>query len=242
MLLLISIIALNRSRQSIRVPQFLMIAFAVFSGLYAARNLPVSAILITLIMAPIASQTIVEAGSDPKLTHSVQKLFLRLHSFGERMANLELHFRSHLWLIVAFALGLGICANGGRLGSQQFIRAYFDPKVFPVEATDVIAQRKIHEPIFCPDSWGGYLIYRLYPQTKVVVDDRHDLYGEAFLKDYLKVIQVEPEWENVLDAMHVNWVVVPANSALATIMRITPQWSAAHEDKTAILFQRSERP
>ncbi|HZR57506.1 MAG TPA: hypothetical protein VFA74_11580 [Terriglobales bacterium] len=241
MLLLISILVLTRTRQSIRVPQFLVILFAIFSGLYAARNLPISAILAALIMAPIASQTIIEAGSDPKLMPWTQNLFSRVHAFGERMANLELHFRSHLWLILAFALGLGICANGGRLGTQQFIRAYFDAKVFPVEAVDVIAQRKIWEPIFCPDSWGGYLIYKLYPQTKVVVDDRHDLYGDAFLKDYIKVIQVEPEWRTVLDTKHVNWVLMPANSALATVMRITPQWAVAHEDKTAILFQRSER-
>ena len=51
----------------------------------------------------------------------------------------------------------------------------------------MIAQRDIREPIFCPDLWGGYLIYRLYPQTEVLVDDRHDLYGDQFFKDYLKV-------------------------------------------------------
>jgi hypothetical protein len=83
------------------------------------------------------------------------------------------------------------------------------------------------------------LIYRLYPQNKVVVDDRHDLYGEQFLKDYLKVMQVEPEWESVLDAKHVNWVLIPVNSALTTVMKITPAWSVIHEDKTAVLFHRS---
>ncbi|MCU1298147.1 MAG: hypothetical protein JWO91_2425 [Acidobacteriaceae bacterium] len=239
LLLLLSMVALARSRETIRVPQLLVLLFAVFSGLYAARNLPVSAILIALIMAPIASRTIAEARDDPKLTRSVRKLFLRVHSFGERMGKLELSFRSHIWLILAFVLGLGTAINGGRLGSVQFINAYFDPKLFPVEAAEVIAQRNIRDPIFCPDSWGGYLIYRLYPQTKVVVDDRHDLYGEQFLKDYLKVVQVEPSWESVLDNWHVNWVLVPENSALMTIMKVTPQWSVVHEDKTAVLFQRS---
>jgi hypothetical protein len=102
----------------------------------------------------------------------------------------------------------------------------------------VLARREIREPIFCPDSWGGYVIYRLYPQNKVVVDDRHDLYGEQFLKDYLKVMQVEPDWENVLDAKHVNWVLIPVNSALSTVMKIAPGWSVIHEDKTAVLFHR----
>jgi hypothetical protein len=239
MLLLVSIVVLSRNRWTIRVPQLLVILFAVFSGLYAARNLPVSAILIALIMAPIASQTIAEAGSDPQLAPFIRTLFSRLHSFGERMSNLELHFRSHFWIVLAFALGLTACINHGKLGSVQFIRAYFDPKSFPVDAAEVLAQRNIREPIFCPDSWGGYLIYRLYPQNKIVVDDRHDLYGEQFLKDYLKVMQVEPDWESVLNAKRVNWVLIPVNSALTTVMKITPEWSVIHEDKTAVLFHRS---
>jgi hypothetical protein len=155
------------------------------------------------------------------------------------MGHMELQSRSHLWLILAFVLGLVTCMNGGRLGSVQLFHAYFESKRFPVEAAEVIAERDLHEPVFCPDSWGGYLIYRLYPQIKVVVDDRHDLYGEQFFKDYLQVMQVEPEWEDVLDRMHVNWVIAPSNSALVTVMKLTPQWKVIHQDTTAVLFQRA---
>jgi len=102
----------------------------------------------------------------------------------------------------------------------------------------VIEERGIRDPIFCPDTWGGYLIYRLYPRTKVVVDDRHDLYGEQFLKDYLKVIWIAPGWEEVLDKEHVHWVLVPARSTLANMLKVTPQWRVAHEDETAVLFQK----
>ena len=77
-------------------------------------------------------------------------------------------------------------------------------------------QRGIHEPIFAPDSWGGYLIYRLYPQNKVFVDDRHDLYGEEFLKDYLKAIRLTPDWNGFLGEKRVNWALLPAESRWRT--------------------------
>jgi hypothetical protein len=129
--------------------------------------------------------------------------------------------------------------HGGRIGSTQLMNAYFDDKKFPVEAAEVIAQRNIREPIFCPDLWGGYLIYRLYPQAEVFVDDRHDLYGDQFFKDYLKVIFVQPDWSKILDERHVNWVLMEKNSSLGTILEQTPQWKLIHQDRTAVLFHRS---
>jgi len=102
----------------------------------------------------------------------------------------------------------------------------------------VIADREIREPIFCPDLWGGYLIYRLYPQNKVFVDDRHDLYGDDFFKDYLKIVFVQPDWSKLLDEQHVDWILVQENSSLGTILKQTPQWIVVHEDTTAVLFRR----
>ena len=117
--------------------------------------------------------------------------------------------------------------------------AHFDAKRFPVEAVDAIAARGIRQPIFCPDYWGGYLIYRLYPQTKVVVDDRHDLYGEQFFKDYLKVVRVEPGWAQALDQEHADWALAPAESPLASALTKTTDWVLAYQDNVAALFQRA---
>jgi hypothetical protein len=241
-LLFITILAIAGRHDAISVSQWFVVLFAVGSGLYAARNLPVSAILLTLVVAPIAAQAIAEAGDQPNLSLRMRRFWSRFHSLSARMGNLELHFRSHFWVVLAFVLGLWACMHGGTLGSTQYIHAYFDEQRFPVKTAELIAERNVREPIFCPDSWGGYLIYRLYPQAKIVVDDRHDLYGEQFFKDYLKVVQVESNWESVLNDMHVNWVVAPTNSPLVTIMKVTPPWIVIHEDATSVLFHRAKNP
>jgi len=218
--------------------RLMVIVVAAYSGLYATRSLPTSALLITLVIAPLLSQSISEAAVNVRLASWLRGFFSRLDSFGVRMGKLEVQLRGHLWLMLVFVIGLFACMHHGRLGSEQFINAYFDDKRFPVEAAEVIAQREIHEPIFSLDYWGGYLIYRLYPQTKVVVDDRHDLYGAQFLKDYLKIVLVQPDWEKVLDEKQVNWVLVPSESSSANIMRLTPEWTVTHADATATLFHR----
>jgi hypothetical protein len=153
---------------------------------------------------------------------------------------MELSFRGHLWPVLGVILCLWICWHGGMLGSNQVMDAHFDAGRFPVQAVEVISDRPADLPIFCPDTWGGYLIYELYPKAKVVVDDRHDLYGSEFFKNYLKVVQVQPGWDKVLDNAHVSRILIPANSALAVLLKQTPQWVVVHEDDTAVLFRRGD--
>ena len=140
--------------------------------------------------------------------------------------------------MIAVLAGLLACGHDGRLGTYRWMDAHFDATRFPVQAADVIVQRGLREPIFCPDLWGGYLIYRLYPQNKVFVDDRHDLYGEEFLREYLKTVRLKPEWEKFLNEKRVNWVLVPVKSAVANMLQQTSQWRVVYRDGTAVLFER----
>ena len=109
-----------------------------------------------------------------------------------------------------------------------------------MQATEVIVQRGIREPIFAPDSWGGYLIYRLYPRNKVFVDDRHDLYGKEFFKDYLKAIRLAPDWDKFLNDKHVNWALLPAESSLANMLQETSRWDLVYQDGTSVLLERKQ--
>jgi hypothetical protein len=240
-ILLVTIAALASARRKPGPTHLLVILLAAYSGLYASRNLPVSSMLLTLMVAPMLSETVARASENTEMAPWLRGLLSRVNNFGNRMEKLELRFQGHLWIVLAFVFGLWACTHGGRVGSVQLINAYFDDKRFPVEAAEVIAERNIREPILCPDLWGGYLIYRLYPQTKVLVDDRHDLYGDQFFEDYLKVVFVQPQWSNVLDEKNVNWVLVQKDSSLGTILGLTSGWKLIHEDGTAVLFHREGR-
>ncbi len=237
-LLLVTVVALASARRRIETSRLLILLLAAYSGLYASRNLPVSSMLLSLIVAPSLSETIAHAGEDLEVASWLRRIFSAVHSFGGRMIKLESQFQGHVWLVVAFAAGLWACMHGGRIGSQQLINAYFDEKRFPVEAVEVIAKSDDREPIFCPDQWGGYLIYRLYPKTKVLVDDRHDLYGDQFFKEYLRVVYVQSGWDKVLAEKRVNWVLMPRDSSLGTILGQTAGWKLIHGDSTALLFHR----
>ncbi len=239
-LIMITILALASARRRLHPAQILVVLFAVYGGLFATRNLPVGSLLLVLVVAPALSETMAAASASATVAGWMRGCCSWVVSFGSRMQRLETHFRGHLCLVAAFLAGLWACGHGGRLGSEQLINAYFDPQRLPVEAVELIEQRGIHQPIFSLDRWGGYLIYRLAPQTKVFIDDRHDFYEDALIKRYLNVTLAQPGWNEVLEEDHVNWVLMPPESPLANILRLTPQWQAVHEDSTAALFQRTE--
>ena len=239
-LLLITVAAVAMKRQKLRLSHLLVIIFAAYSGLYASRNLPVSSILLTLIVAPILSASISDVSASRKMSSWLRRLISRANAFASRMTEIELRSRGHLWPALAVLLGLVVCIEHGRLGASQVMDAQFDAKRFPVQAVEVIAQRGIEDPIFAPDYWGGYLIYRFFPNPRVFVDDRHDLYGERFLKDYLKVMHVQPDWEKFLNERQVQWILAPGEGSLSNILKETPAWKVIYEDNTAILFQRAK--
>jgi hypothetical protein len=240
-ILLMTIVGLAVARKKPSLSRVLVLLFATYSGLYASRSLPVSSLLLTLIVAPLWTQALADARDNPGLAHRLRDFLSRWRLLTTRVARLELGFRGHLWPIATVVLGLFACVQAGRPTSHPWMDVHFDAGHFPVQASDLIAQRGIHEPIFAADSWGGYLIYRLYPQNKVFVDDRHDLYGEEFLKQYLKAIRLTPDWNGFLEAKKVNWALLPAESSLANMLRETSRWNLVYQDGTSILLERKEK-
>lgn len=219
-LLLIAIASLATRARKLRLSEILVLLFAVYAGLYASRNIPVSSILLVLIVGPLLPS-------------------LKSWEFVQRMSAVDGQQRGHLWSIFATVAVLLIAANGGRVGSSEWMNAHFDPKRMPVEAVNYLQQSRVNTPILSPDYWGGYLIYRLYPSNKVVIDDRHDFYGEPFLKSYLKMIHVEPGWDQFLKLHGVACVLLPRNAALAAVISETPGWKPFYSDDVSIVFMKT---
>jgi hypothetical protein len=244
LLVLLAIVTLASAPKQLNLARILVLIFAVHSGFYAARNLPTSCMLLTLILAPAFSQVsatrVSSAQGVPAFRFAARlSIFLvRLRCFAQRMSAIEFQLRGHIWPVIAVLCGVLVCARGGRLASTPIMNAHFDSSHFPVEASNFIASHKIAGPVFAPDAWGGYLIYRLAPNTRVFLDDRHDLYGEKFLQDYVKVVSVSPGWEAILDREQIHWVLAPSGSSLASILRQTPPWRLIHEDPTSLFFER----
>ncbi len=236
-ILLICVAALALHCRKLTPARLLLILFSVYSGLYAARNIPFAAMLLTVTLAPIIAETLAGAA---RATPSVpaSRLLARVDAFSAHMGSMELRFRGHVLPCLAVALGIWVGAHHGRLGARQLMSAEFNPAKFPAGAANYLANSGIRQQVFSPDSWGGFLIYRLYPNFRVYMDDRHDFYGEQFVKDYVKVRDVEPGWQEVLARWKVNYVLIKPASALANTLEEMPEWRTAYRDNAGVVFAR----
>ena len=219
-LLLLAVAGLACRGNRFRLSQILLTLFAVYAALYSSRNIPISSIFLATIVGPLISLPVTKG-------------------FVRRMGVMDSTRRGHLWPVIATVATLMIALNGGRVGSTSLMDAHFDAGRMPVDAVSFVAQSGVHGPVLSPDYWGGYLIYRLYPRNEVVIDDRHDFYGEPFLRSYLTMMHVEPGWEDFFK-WRSSCLVLPRSAALSAILSRIPEWKPVYSDDVAIVFVRSE--
>jgi hypothetical protein len=243
LVLTLAALAGNR-RAKLRVSDVLVVLLSAYAGLYSARNLPVSSMLLVLIAGPVLWENFISLAEKPGAWTWMRRGVARASEFSERMGAQEMELRGHFWPVVSVALALGICLQGGWLGSRQWIHAQFDAKKMPVAAVAFLQQESAGqqgraEPVFSTDAWGGYLIYGMYPARQVVIDDRHDLYGPERIRQYLTLTQVEPGWQSVIDRWQIRTALLPRDSTLAGLLRELPgDWRLTYEDKVSVVFER----
>ena len=94
--------------------------------------------------------------------------------------------------------------------------------------------------IFVYYDWGGYAIWKLYPEYRVFVDGRADLYGDDLLRQFKTAVQLRTGWRDVLDSWKVEAVLVPPSCALAQALLLDPNWHAhvIPGDSQAVIFER----
>jgi hypothetical protein len=107
---------------------------------------------------------------------------------------------------------------------------------FPKTAVDWLLENKPAGNLFNSYNWGGYLIWRTYPQARVYIDGRADVYGDAFIVNYLSIYNAKPGWEEKLNNQAVQTVLVESDAPLANDLRQSPAWHIAFTDKQSTIF------
>ena len=123
---------------------------------------------------------------------------------------------------------------------QPNVQAKAQRDILPIAAADWIAEHRPAGQMFNSYNWGGYLLWRLWPEYPVFVDGRTDVYG-AFLREYTQAIFVQPGFEDVFDQYDIGFVVIEKDSPLATALAQSGRWSLAYSDEQAVIFTRVAR-
>lgn len=220
-LLFFSAFTILATRKTISLAHFFLLGGFAMLGLMMARNIPLFAIA----AAPILAEGVSNALGGVK----------RWKIIEANITALENPLRGAVWPIL-FGLGFAVLI-GGRYQIQQEALTRFDARVFPVAAADWLVEHPQSGNMFNEFNWGGYLLYRLWPDQKVFLDSQTDFYGEALTREYERAILAENGWEDVLNKYQVTWAIVPESSPLAGALE-QAGWEILYLDSAAIVLTR----
>jgi hypothetical protein len=220
LLLLVALLAFSRKR--VEATELILILIFTNMALYSARYIP----LFALIVAPILTRQSEQAGS---AASGKLRDFFRKRS--ENITRMDARATGFFWPAAALVVVM-LAMHSGR------VHHYFDQKKKAVAAVEFLSQERITGNMFNDDEFGDYLIYRSYPQYRVFIDGRSDMYGTEKLKEYSKVINFEPGWERVLDKYRIDWVFYDTNSNLSRFLIYNKEWALIYSDQVASIFVR----
>jgi len=214
-----------------------LLALFAHAALLASRNLPLYGIMATPIVAQ-AMDGWLRRVPQLALADWLRNLAARVLAVIDEMAETDAVSRWHL----LSALGmLAVAALLYAPAPPRPFRAEYDAAAYPAAAVTRLRGSSAAR-IFTNDEWGDYLIYRLYPQTRVFVDGRSDFYGSDFEQKYTDVMNVQYGWEETLRRFGVDTVLLPPNAALTGALKESSRWKVVYDDGVALVFRyrRSE--
>ncbi len=186
-------------------------AFAVLF-LSAIRHLPLAVLVVVPALAAAATEAAARGGRRALLVPSSP-------SWGPPAARAA----------AAALVAIGIVGLSG----ARFIRPWpcFEERIYvpmPERAARFLARERVPGTGFNTYRFGSFLMFRLYPEERVFIDGRNDLYREFTNDVYLPILWTAPGWErrwsDAVARYGIGWVLVDDTDPIASALRSDPEW------------------
>lgn len=226
LIMLLTLVVAGYRTQRVGWVPLVLLSFWTASALYSARNVPLYVQIAALFLAYEGDRLITERWP------GVAAYFSRADRAGRRAGG---------WIYAVLFAGLLIFvqANGATI-DRAGLGNRFDPDYFPVRAVDFLKASGLPEGnMYNEFGWGGYLLYRLWPEKRVFIDGQTDFYGEDLTRTHLQTRNAEGDWQTVLDEYGVTWVILPPQATLGKLLNLTPGWDRIFSDEVASVWVRN---
>jgi hypothetical protein len=113
---------------------------------------------------------------------------------------------------------------------------------FPHGAAEAMRRGYWPGPMYNDYVWGGFLIWKLYPQRRVFIDGRAEVYypSRAF-DDEMKIHRLEAGWEEALDRRGVEVILTDRWGNLARALQTHPRWRLEFTGVVEVVYTRVAR-
>lgn len=205
-------------------PFELVVLAGVYFFLSRGIKLPVSRVLIVLLLLHMALQhqrhQIVFAVTAPLLLAAPTARALAMRGVAAT--------QSVAWAAVALAALAAVSIARLVLAVPHGAEA-----VTPDAALAHVPRDAIRTPVLNEYGLGGYLIFA---GVKPFIDSRAELYGDAFLKNYARIVAPDPAaLAATLKRYRIGWTLFTPDSPVVATMDLMPGWRRLYADDVAVV-------
>ncbi len=222
-LLLSTFAAMALSPTRARSGEIFLVAITALGALRSVRHIPIFSLFAAPVFAKHLWAIVKDRGWDKMLT-------------GEEARPTGIKLLINILLLLAPVL-LGV-SRVWHFATHQ--RNYITIRN-PVAAVEFLKSQRLPGPIFNRYGWGGYLIHQLYPEYRVYIDGRADVYGDEFFAEAMQAYDGLGNWREPLDRYGVQTIIIDPDVALSSLLRSEDQWSKVYEDNQAVIFRRTSK-
>ncbi len=191
---------------------------ATLAGLRSVRHIPVFVLIAVPILTQLWEAWLQSAGATIRTNRgSVHRLF------EKRLLN-------------AVILGTFAAFSIVRVALVIHRQPQTEAQHFPAGATAFISTQRPPAPVLNHYNWGGYFIWKLYPDYRVFIDGRADLYGDSFMNEFAASYYLAGDWRKSLRTWGIRTIVLPPDAPLVTALQSQPGWRRTYADSQAVVL------
>jgi hypothetical protein len=209
------------SPRRLRARELLLLAVTTYAALRSVRHIPIYVLVAAPLLSAVVQARLQQTGK--------AGLFDRpLRLTGVKLA-------VNVMLLAGFLVFAAI-----RLRYVIDRQPEAEAKEFPTAAVTFLTSARPPAPMMNHYNWGGYFVWKLYPQYKVYIDGRADLYGDSFLDEFASAYYLKGEsWRNPLEKWGLQTVVLPPDAPLVAALGTLPGWRQVFSDRRAVVISRA---
>lgn len=207
------------SPRRLRAGELLILGIMTCAALRSVRHIPIY----VLVAAPLVSSML-----EASLSSTMAAWFGHPAPLNRSKAVLNV-------MIVSGFLLFGVLRIRYVVGRQP----QAEGQEFPSAATAFLQQAHVPTPMMNHYNWGGYFIWKLYPEYRVFIDGRADVYGDTLMDEFASAYFIKGElWRATVDKWGLQTIVLPPDAPLITALKMSRDWTEVFSDQQTVVLTR----
>lgn len=203
-----------------RLRNLVLLLATIPAVLRSIRHIPILVLVIVPVLAELAQEWLQQSGANRVFRNQLT---------GSASRTLVINF-----VVLAAFTAFAVLRFRHVVNTQ----AEAEAQHFPVTAAIFLQHQKVPQHMMNHYNWGGYFIWKLYPEYRVFMDGRADVYGDALMTDFGDSYYLTGNWRKSLQTWDIRTLVLPPDAPLITALRNTPEWEQVYADSEAVILTK----